>query len=387
MLSCQTCQAKYTIANDKVVGKIVRIRCKKCGAIVLATRVPADGTGGQVCAAPPVPAVPTMPPRPGQRNEQSVLFSLAALEGARGIEQCVRSALPPPAGSTSEPSGLIDIRMLSRATPAPDRRPAPSEAIAHLGLGGVLTAQVLGGEPMLPQAIATPTREASGRPTVWPIVLGALAVGLAVTVSLEVSRTRGASPPTPSTAVAAGLPRMTVLQAATSSEAPYTERTSRPDAPPAKSAQSVHTSKPISTSTPLSAPPRPSLATSRPTETTNRCCPGEAEAACEMRRSVGAACAAPGTNISGPFDSTAAARALGALDLRFCGKAGGPTGAGHARVTFQPDGTVSEVVVDTPGLQGTATERCVAQAYRRAKFGSFSGTPVTVGKRFEISGE
>ena len=89
-----------------------------------------------------------------------------------------------------------------------------------------------------------------------------------------------------------------------------------------------------------------------------------------MRRSVGAACAAPGTNISGPFDSTAAARALGALDLRFCGKAGGPTGAGHAL-----------------GLQGTATERCVAQAYRRAKFGSFSGTPVTVGKRFEISGE
>jgi len=34
-ISCQSCQAKYTIADDKVLGKIVKIRCKKCAATIV----------------------------------------------------------------------------------------------------------------------------------------------------------------------------------------------------------------------------------------------------------------------------------------------------------------------------------------------------------------
>lgn len=34
-ISCQSCQAKYTIADDKVVGKIVKIRCKKCSSTIV----------------------------------------------------------------------------------------------------------------------------------------------------------------------------------------------------------------------------------------------------------------------------------------------------------------------------------------------------------------
>jgi predicted Zn finger-like uncharacterized protein len=34
-ITCQACQAKYTIADEKVVGKIVKIRCKKCGATIV----------------------------------------------------------------------------------------------------------------------------------------------------------------------------------------------------------------------------------------------------------------------------------------------------------------------------------------------------------------
>ena len=33
-ITCQACQARYTIADDKIVGKMVKIRCKKCGAIL-----------------------------------------------------------------------------------------------------------------------------------------------------------------------------------------------------------------------------------------------------------------------------------------------------------------------------------------------------------------
>src|SRR5271166_4334493 len=34
-ITCQSCQAKYTIADDKVLGKIVKIRCKKCNETIV----------------------------------------------------------------------------------------------------------------------------------------------------------------------------------------------------------------------------------------------------------------------------------------------------------------------------------------------------------------
>jgi predicted Zn finger-like uncharacterized protein len=32
---CQACQSKYTIADDKIQGKVAKIRCRQCGATVL----------------------------------------------------------------------------------------------------------------------------------------------------------------------------------------------------------------------------------------------------------------------------------------------------------------------------------------------------------------
>ncbi|MCL2724358.1 MAG: zinc-ribbon domain-containing protein [Polyangiaceae bacterium] len=34
-IQCQSCQAKYTIADEKVAGKVVKIRCKKCGEAIM----------------------------------------------------------------------------------------------------------------------------------------------------------------------------------------------------------------------------------------------------------------------------------------------------------------------------------------------------------------
>lgn len=34
-ISCQACEAKYTIADEKVRGKVVKIRCKKCGTAIV----------------------------------------------------------------------------------------------------------------------------------------------------------------------------------------------------------------------------------------------------------------------------------------------------------------------------------------------------------------
>ena len=47
-ISCQSCQAKYTIADEKVLGKIVKIRCKKCSATIVinGNEQAASGGGG-----------------------------------------------------------------------------------------------------------------------------------------------------------------------------------------------------------------------------------------------------------------------------------------------------------------------------------------------------
>src|SRR5580692_9152587 len=54
-ISCQSCQSKYNVADEKVQGKVVKIRCRKCGAtIVVDGNAPAGsaGTNGSVAPAP-----------------------------------------------------------------------------------------------------------------------------------------------------------------------------------------------------------------------------------------------------------------------------------------------------------------------------------------------
>lgn len=40
-ITCQSCQSKYTIADEKIQGKVAKIRCRKCGATVVV-----DGSHG-----------------------------------------------------------------------------------------------------------------------------------------------------------------------------------------------------------------------------------------------------------------------------------------------------------------------------------------------------
>jgi hypothetical protein len=66
-----------------------------------------------------------------------------------------------------------------------------------------------------------------------------------------------------------------------------------------------------------------------------------------------------------------------------CQAAEGPTGKGHAVLTFAPDGTVSDVEIDAP-FQGTSVGNCVVDELKQAWIDPFSGAPITVGKSFDI---
>jgi predicted Zn finger-like uncharacterized protein len=46
-ITCQTCQSKYTVSDEKVQGKTVKIKCRKCGATILvnSSGVTTNGAG------------------------------------------------------------------------------------------------------------------------------------------------------------------------------------------------------------------------------------------------------------------------------------------------------------------------------------------------------
>src|SRR5258708_7094975 len=50
-ISCQSCQSKYNVADEKVQGKVVKIRCRKCGATIVV-----DGNAPQTANGSVVPS-------------------------------------------------------------------------------------------------------------------------------------------------------------------------------------------------------------------------------------------------------------------------------------------------------------------------------------------
>lgn len=122
---------------------------------------------------------------------------------------------------------------------------------------------------------------------------------------------------------------------------------------------------------------------------TGGCAPGDLQ--CAMAKSAGQA--PPPANTGGgggggtsPFNPGNAAASLGpiAASVGSCKRADGPTGGGHAKITFAPSGNVQSVEIDGGPFPGTAVGGCVAGKFRGAHIAPFSGGPVTVGKSFSI---
>lgn len=286
-LSCPTCQARYTIADDKVRGRIVRIRCRRCGAIVVASEAPPSEEVGHVGAEAMAPAPG---PRTGERHEQSVLFSLAALRPP-----------PPPAAACAAPSdasGLIDLKLLARAMRSAPPGPPPGDAVAFLGTGGVFTPPLLGAETGATNLVV-PTRDRSGSArSVLAFALGVAIVLppcllLATRTAPTVVHAHPAAPLASSVGVAA--PSVTLAASPATSPASAAsvggEPASAPKAPttPRASARSSATARKVAAAS-ASARPVPS-ASAAPTSPGPRCCSGEAEIDCAMRRSLGVGCA------------------------------------------------------------------------------------------------
>jgi hypothetical protein len=84
------------------------------------------------------------------------------------------------------------------------------------------------------------------------------------------------------------------------------------------------------------------------------------------------------------FDAARARTALGAVDLAPCRAAGAPRGYGHAKITFNPDGKASKVVVDTPDGLSDPAVKCIGDRLGAVTVPEFEGSLVTVGTSFFV---
>lgn len=166
-VSCPACTARYTADDSKLRGKTARMRCRACDTVWLVSgpsETSLESSAGDLDNTAPRAAIQRRgaererrdlfasrpledggvketlrPPPPfaatsgvAARNENSVLFKVTDVLGTAGtarVKTPEPSAAPSsfgPAGhSGRDDSGIIDLKALSTAPPAPNRGPAP----------------------------------------------------------------------------------------------------------------------------------------------------------------------------------------------------------------------------------------------------------------------
>lgn len=242
-INCSNCSARYSIADEKVAGRVVKVRCKKCGdAIVvrgdeavwhssidgeqlgpftsgeLGAHLGGNGSAfvwregfcgwveardvadlahlfdqgatdlfapqeSEIFASSEEPVTPTEASHlTGERNESSVLFSLSNLSALSNEPRRANNDDAKPA--TGDGSGLIDIRALATALAT---SPAPSAEVVEdlLSFGGSDLASPLGAPVVVPERERSPGK--------LPIVIGssfAAVVALAAAAVVAVVQLR-----------------------------------------------------------------------------------------------------------------------------------------------------------------------------------------------------
>ena len=114
--SCEFCYAKYSIPDERVRGKILKIRCTKCGelitvkgqavrpaASVVSPPKPETATSPQP-SAPPAPSQPTIQkepgPAPAKASASAAASDFATADGTKGLPSGRRA----PAEASSDKS-------------------------------------------------------------------------------------------------------------------------------------------------------------------------------------------------------------------------------------------------------------------------------------------
>ena len=506
-ISCDSCQSKFTVGDDKVAGNILRIRCKKCGSTLVVNG--ADGTTTTEPADPSKDAQPvSIVPAPtseskaaadgakkddaktdaknddakkddaktdakkddaktdakddakkddaktdakkdensgadakkkddaaearesvvaarregsekaadlfagvdkagsepegaegvdvdmkltGERSPSSVLFSLGNL--TKDMEKSKDEESKTTA--KGDGSGLIDIRSLTAAKADRGSVPPRVEDIMNLSGGGAFGAALAPPDLLAAPAAdtaakeseeATAKEEKGSNKIIFTIIGCAVFLGVAIVGAIVMTRPDPVATPTPTgptSTLSGALAQNDPLPSATAaSPAPAPTETTSAKEPGQLTAPPPGT-KP-GPKVPGTPDPAPSAAAPAPTPAPAPTKPLTLEE--QMRKAVPTS--APTTTAApeqgGTFDRAAASGSLNSVNIAGCKKPDGPVGAGHVTVTFGPSGTVTTAVVDGGDFPGTPVGGCIAGKYRSAHVPPFSGSPVKVGKSFNL---
>jgi hypothetical protein len=179
-------------------------------------------TSAPLFSAGAVPAAP----QPGQRDENSVLFSLSALTAKAGAAPVSSPGASPAAGKTTatkDDSGLIDLRALSAnaSAPAPSNLVPDNAALFPLGMPAPATAAA-------GPSFAIPTEQPQQKNRTGLFVGLGLIVALAAMAGAFMAMKGGEDKPPPTTEQTAAAPVPTPTPAPTPTPEPTAEASAAP---------------------------------------------------------------------------------------------------------------------------------------------------------------
>ncbi|MFP6686423.1 MAG: GYF domain-containing protein, partial [Polyangiaceae bacterium] len=126
--NCQNCGAKYQIADEKVAGKTVRMKCRKCGTVIQVRARPTEaGIVPSYVGPLPAPATGSQPPA-AEREFAPRVAPVPVATGSQPDEPTVVMSKP-----------LTDMLKASGSTLGPGATPPGSNDAAtewFVGLGG-----------------------------------------------------------------------------------------------------------------------------------------------------------------------------------------------------------------------------------------------------------
>src|SRR6478736_2489692 len=108
---CPSCKAKYQIGDEKVAGRSVRMKCRKCGYVIQVSSVPGLGD-----------ALPGSEPPPPD--------SVSDVTGAAAVDVLpadVVPSAPPPAAGTPRPAPAAKSAPSAASAPASTRSPSSAQ--------------------------------------------------------------------------------------------------------------------------------------------------------------------------------------------------------------------------------------------------------------------
>jgi hypothetical protein len=370
-------------------------------AVQRETADPFQAREQQVAAATPPPKIDRSV---GERNENSMLFSISALTAAKDARDHDRAG--PTAGGgggggggrNGGRGGVDDIMNLGggmAAAPilapppllAPVVEAPPPPPMAHAPMMQQGAPPQYGGMPAampghMPMPEENPyARKKSPVGLIIGIVGGLALVGGALFFFM--GRPDPNATTTPDQAAVTGAPTETAAPTTPTPTATQVAAADTAAAPATTGADPGGGPKPVVGTNPGTSPGSPGPGTGpgpKPSATPSATPSAEPTPAKPVET-------APPAAEGAEFNRGAATSALGAAAgaAKGCKKPDGPTGSGRVKVTFAPSGNVTSAVVDGPPFAGTPVGGCVASAFRSARVPPFTGAPVTVSKSFNIN--